>query len=391
MLVYIIFTIITFLLLIVGYAKIKYGFWISQPVFHIYDLSYYIFPPGIIQTKLPTDNKYTNFKDIQTIVYSKLSANQVNQFLNFIQTHFLQSPTNTFSPTKRNLEPYFHGHNTKSFISFYTTDNLNLKKGTVVQESTILGVMTSRPIHILFRNTRFDAYYVDYLCVDKSHRKMGIAPQIIQTHHYNQSHINPNISVSLFKRENNLTGIVPLCVYKTYGFHVTNWRKPHNLPAMYSIVTINSQNYHLLLDFISLHNKFFDVNIITEPANVIELLKTGNLYINVITYKSEIICAYFFKNACVTIDANLSILTCIASINGSAPTDLFVHGFKISFWYIAEENKFGFSAIENISHNHTIINNICKRTTPTVVNPTAYFFYNFACHTVPPEKMFVIC
>ena len=32
--------------------------------------------------------------------------------------------------------------------------------------------------------------------------------------------INKNIVVSLFKREDELTGIVPLCVYSTYGFPV---------------------------------------------------------------------------------------------------------------------------------------------------------------------------
>ena len=48
---------------------------------------------------------------------------------------------------------------------------------------------------------------------------------------YNQSHLNKNIVVSLFKRENELTGIVPLCVYSTYGFSVNKWSKPINLDA----------------------------------------------------------------------------------------------------------------------------------------------------------------
>ena len=392
MLYYILFIVIAILLLLVGYVKVKYGFWVSQPVFHIYDLSYMIFPPGIINHELPSKNKYTNFTDIQTYTYDELGDIQTNDFVNFIRMNYLKTKTNIFNPDKNNITPYFHGHNAKSFVSFFTRRDLStdLKKGTIVEGSKIIGAMTSRPLHIRFRDELIDAYYVDYLCVDKSHRKSGIAPKIIQTHHYNQSHRNPNIRVSLFKREGELTGIVPLCVYDTYGFHVSNWRKPQDLHAMYSIVSINSQNYHLLLDFIQKNRNIFDVIITTEPSNIIELIKTGNIFINVIICKSEIICAYFFKRTCVLIDVDLSILMCFASINNCPNEDLFIHGFKISFWSISDQNNFGFSAIENISHNDIIIDNICKRTSPFVINPTAYFLYNYARHTVKPNRTIVI-
>ena len=56
----------------------------------------------------------------------------------------------------------------------------------------------------------------------------------------------------------------------------------------------------------------------------------------------------------------------------------------------AEKNKFGFAAIESISHNNVIINNLLLKTAPLIISPTAYFFYNFAYNTFKPEKVLII-
>ena len=377
------------------YIRLKYGFWVMQPVFHVYDYSYMLNPPGIINNRLPEKNKYTNFKNVETIVYSELSEIKLNKFINLIRHHFLKNKDNIFSPQSENIKPYFYGHNDKSFVSFYNESNfmVDLKKGTTIEDLKPVGVMTTRPIHVFINNgdkeAKFDAYYVDYLCVDKLFRKKGIAQQIIQTHHYNQSHINKNICVSLFKREDELTGIVPLCVYSTYGFNVSTWTKPINLDAMYSLLEINAQNFHFLYDFIKNQSNKFDIIINTSVSNIIELIKTKNIFINVIIVDDEIVCAYFFRKSCVQIEKNIEVLSCFASICNCDDT-IFIHGFKISFWKIAADNFFGFAAIENISNNNIIINNLILKTKPLIISPTAYFFYNFAYPTFKPEKVLII-
>ena len=83
-------------------------------------------------------------------------------------------------------------------------------------------------------------------------------------------------------------------------------------------------------------------------------------------------------------------MSCFASINNCSDNSVFIQGFKISFWKIAYEKYFGFSAIENISHNDIIINNIMIKTKPLIVSPTAYFFYNFAYNTFKSNKVFII-
>ena len=57
---------------------------------------------------------------------------------------------------------------------------------------------------------------------------------------------------------------------------------------------------------------------------------------------------------------------------------------------IADKNYFGFCAIENISHNNIIINNIMLKTKPSIISPTAYFFYNFAYPTFKAEKVLIL-
>jgi hypothetical protein len=398
MILYILLIISLIVIFIMGYIRVKFGFWALQPVFHVYNLTYFIWPPGIINHDLPETNKFTNFKNIETIVYSELSDLKINKFVNFVKIHYLQNKENTYSPKKKNIIPYFNSHNSKSFFSFYTEDTLfhDLKKGTMIEDKKLLGIITGRPVHITINsknntnNGKFDAYCVDYLCVDKSYRKKGIAQQLIQTHHYNQSHINKNVVVSLFKREDELTGIVPLCVYSTYGFHVKKWTKPVDLHSMYTILEISEQNFYFLLDFIKINNKNFDIIINSDISNIIELIKTKNIFIYVILINDEIISAYFYRKSCTFIEKGLEVLSCFASINNCDSEEIFISGFKISFWKTAEKNKFGFAAIENISHNNIIINNLLLKTNPLIISPTAYFFYNFAYNTFKAEKVLII-
>jgi hypothetical protein len=351
-------------------------------------------PPGIIQDSLPEKNKYTNFKDIDTIVFSQLSSIQKIRFTNLIKANYLQNKDNIFSPQSENITAYFIGHNDKSFISFYYKDEhmIDLKKGTMITDRQIIGAMTSRPLNVLIsknKKGKFRVYYVDYLCVDKLYRKKGIAPQIIQTHHYNQRYLNKNIVISLFKREDELTGIVPLCVYSTYGFSVDKWIKPLDLSNEYKLLEINTTNFRFVYDFICLNENKFEIIINADIANILELIKTKNIFIYAILCDEQIICCYFYRKSCVQIEKGLEVLSCFASIC-HCDDNIFIQGFKISFWKIAAENFFGFCAIENLSNNNIIINNIIQKTKPLLISPTAYFFYNFAYPTFDSEKVIII-
>lgn len=395
---FIILFIILMIIILSIYIKLKFRFWSIQPVFHIYDFYYMLFPPGVIMHHLPLKNRYTNFQNIETLDFTKVSDIKLKKFINFIKKNYLQNKGNTFTPEKTNIVPYFTSHNSKCFFTLYSQDEqlIRSKTNEIITDKKIIGVMTSRPLHVKINNgnadASFDVYYVDYLCVDSSYRKKGIAPEIIQTHEYNQRHLNKNISISLFKREGQLTGIVPLTIYSTFGFHVTKWNKPEGLSGEYSLLEINSENIHFLVDFFKNHNDNFDIVIIPEFSNILELIKSNNIFIYVILYQHEIICSYFFRKTSTFIDKDLEVLTCFASINSSPNySEIFIHGYKVIFWKIAEKYRFGYAAIESVSHNHIIINNLVLKTRPHIVSPTAYFFYNFAYNRFKPEKTLIIC
>jgi hypothetical protein len=388
---------ILIIILIYFYIHVKYGFWVSQPVFHKYDVSYMFHPPGIIQHSLPEKNKYTNFKDIDTIVFSQLSSIQKTRFVNLIKLNYLQNKDIMFSPTTENILPYFIGNNDKSFVSFFYKDThmIDLKKGTMITDRQIVGSITSRPLNVIINNdsqkqpVEIRVYYMDYLCVDKLNNSKEITPQLIQTHDYNQRHINENIVISVFKREDELSGIVPLCIYSIYGFPVYNWTKPPELTGQYNLLEINGTNYRLVYDFIHMNSSKFDIIIKPDMANILELIKTKNIFVYAILCDGKILCCYFFRKSCVQIEKGLEALICFASIC-HCEEDIFIQGFKISFWKIAAENFFGFALLENISHNNILINNIMLKTTPSKICKTSYFFYNFAYPTFHSEKVLII-
>jgi hypothetical protein len=124
-------------------------------------------------------------------------------------------------------------------------------------------------------------------------------------------------------------------------------------------------------------------------ANILELIKTKNIFVYAVLCDEEILSCYFFRKSCVQIEKGLEVLSFFASIC-ECEEDIFIQGFKISFWKIAAENFFGFAALENISHNNIIINNIMLKTKPIIISPTAYFFYNFAYPTFNSEKVLII-
>jgi hypothetical protein len=379
------------------YIKLKYKFWALQPVFHFYDIHYWFKNVGIINKDLPNKNKYTNFTNIETLDFKKLTNKQYKQFLFMIQNNYLKNGENAYSPKTENITPYFTEHKHKSFFSFYYEKILleDISNKNIIPDKKLIAVMNSRPLNVVINEknkskNNFDVYYVDFLCVDKMYRRKNIAPQMIQTHEYNQSHLNKTISVSLFKREDVLTGIVPICVYKTYGFDMKKWSSPIPLPHDISILSGDQQNLYYVYNFIKEMNNKWKIIIMSHIGNLLELTKTQNIFIQFIMIQGQIKAVYFFRDTCTFIQKKERILSCFASIQGDISDELFIHGFKTGLASIIKKNIFYFLSIEDISDNNIIINNLKLKSTPVIVSPTAYFFYNFAYETFHSNKVFII-
>lgn len=399
MILYILISIIFCVILFFMYVRLKYKFWALQPVFHFYDIYYWFVNVGIIRKELPEKNMYVNLKKIRTKSFEEIDELTKKQIITLIRLNYFTNNDNKYDPKKENVVPYFIGHNADTFWSYFLEPELLIdnKTGKTIEENKIIGVITSRPLHVKINSKRsdseFDVYYVDYLCVHKNWRKKNIAPQLIQTHEYNQSHKNKKISVSLFKREEELTGIIPLTVYKTYCFNMTNWRPPKQLEAKYTLLTGDKQNMYYFYNFLAQIKNHWDIMIYPEISNIIELVTTNNLFIKMLLFNGNIISVYIFRKTCSFIEKDKEIISCIASIKGSILTNLFIDGFKMSLWSIKGNDACKFVkylSIENIGDNACIINNISIKTYPTVVSPMAYFFYNFAYSPFKSEKCLII-
>ena len=406
MILYLLGFIIMIIVIFFLYIRLKYKFWALQPVFHFYDVYYWFINVGVIRKELPEKNKYVNLKNITTKVFEDIDELTKKQIVSLIRLNYLRNGENVFNPKKENIDSYFIGHNAKTFWSYFSEKEILIdnKTGKIIEENKIIGVMTSRPLHVkINKGSSFDVYYVDYLCVNKDWRKKNIAPQLIQTHEYNQSYNNKNICVSLFKREEELTGIIPLTIYKTYCFSLkNNLIRNEELDVRIKLLTGDKLNIYYLYNFINemiknemIKNemkKKMDIIIYPEISNIVELIESKNLFIKMLVIDGNIEAVYIFRKTCTYIENEKEILSCIGSINGNILTnEEFINGFKMSLWSIIKDNKnFKYVTIEDISDNACIINNICIKMYPIAISPMAYFFYNFAYNSFKSEKCLII-
>jgi len=412
LILYFFISIIVIILCICAYVRIKFRFWAKQPIFHIYDLWYYIFPPGIICIDLPErEDKYNNFKNIKTTTLDCITDIEKSRFVEFIQRHFLRDKTLHYAPKGDNIWPFMEGlEGGPTFLSFYKTEDMAIdtKTGVVAETDQILGTMVSYSLQVVINNGKpdafFNVYYVDYLCVHSDHRKKSIAPQLIQTHHYHQRHCNKKIQISLFKREGHLTAAIPLCLYTAYGYTISNIFKIREIreknPPSINLIEVSHKNMSHLSDFIKTTQSKFEISISPSLANLAGLIKTENIYVYLLIENHEVLAAYYFKKQCSYIEDEYGcdgknkkeILTCFASIIADGiDNNIFIIGFKDAMdTIVAKYPTYSILMIEGKSDN-VLLNKILSSMSPTIFAvPCAYYFYNFAYATFKPENTFIL-
>lgn len=378
----------------------KLGFWFEQPVYHVHQLHYLFYHPRVIEpdiTKSPT--QHIDHSTIQTCPFSEYN---IDDILTFITPHYLNQSDNKYLPKSEHIVPYFSNHSSPSFVSFCNrkkNTNTNTKDGDMDTDN-IVGLITSRPISVYIYGVDSQmlyANYIDYLCVQTSLRKTGIAARLIQTHEHNQRTLHPSINVSVFKREEELTPIVPICAYNTYGFMIQSFI-PYDCSTPSKIIKrMTTDNAHDVIQFIVREEpRHFTVALRPSIENLLHLIDTKNIILYAI-YDNDaaIVGVYVFRHTCVEIvDAMSGIsgktVSCIGSI---CTPQLSPHLFIESFYHCIQQlsSDYVYLAIEQISHNHHIIDNLLKNNkTPFVTSPTAYYFYNFLFHTVSSSCVFSV-
>ena len=378
------------------YIRAKYRFWCIQPVFHFYDLQYWLAKPHIIRNRLPDKNKYVNLSQISVLEYSNTTDIQRTDFALLVRLNYLRDGNNSFLPSKSNIVPYFEGHFAPCFLSFYKQPRIltEAKTGKMIHSDKTVGVMSSRPLHVILDGATFDVYYVDYLCVEKHSRGKAVAPQLIQTHEYVQRNTNKNISICLFKREEQLTSIIPITIYQTHCFNARKWSAEDIVFSEHTTVIVgDSQNIHYMYQLIHILAKKWRLIALPDATNLIGLVATGNMFVQLVIIGREIEAAYIFKKSCLFIDAGAEILVLTASVQGKyIQLNEFVDGFIVAACAIMTANPaFKYVIVEDVGDNVLIVKQLkLKNITPVLSSPTAYFFYNFMHNTVSNQDCLII-
>lgn len=409
---------IIFYLFLILYLKCKMPFWSKQPVFHWYNLSYWLSgPPGLISKELPLINKYVDFFNIKTfsLTDNENENKELENICEFIKENYIyrgvgtsknKVDTNTvdtnavdtiYAPTKANILDYLLHSNHPSYFTVYQEPKLCFQSEDSTSKD-IVAVISARPLYVrlnkksLFgtEKTMFTTYYVENLCVHPAYRKKGIASTMIQTHYYNLRRQNKQITTCLFKREGELNAIVPLVAFNTYCLSLANL--VNNLRApQHTLIEIGINQLHLCMDFIKSQMTTFSCVILPDVTSLTHLIKTGNIkiycLINAVGSTSNIITCYIFRLLELTYDGKKTC-ECIATINAST-IDLFHYGFRQACTILKAKEQISLLLMEETAHTGLLLTATLK-TLIQFTSPTAFFFYNYACYTLKGRECLIV-
>lgn len=387
---YIIYLIIIIYIIFCIWIKVNSKFWSIQPVFHIYDLKYWIYYSGIINKELPKINKYIDFLNIKTYDTNDLSREIIIKYTSFIRNNFLQNKEMKYLPKEDDIFEYLKSFDKNhSYISIlFNKQNIN---DPIINYNKILGVISGYSLNVKINDDEFKCYYIDNLCVKKNNRNKGNAPKLIQTHHYNSSHMNKNIRVYLFKREVKLNNIVPLTLFNSYCYNIINIPKLDLVHNNMNIIQIKNNNLILFIDIIKqIYNKY---NCIVMPRYeyINNLLDKDKLLIYGIIENNSLSAIYIFRNTPIYDNNNMRFTECLCSISLCHYEEIYVRGFTITIHNIREKYKIDRVIIDNVCNNNIIINyfkNEKMKYSFEFFN--AFYLYNYATYSINNNNSILI-
>jgi len=367
------------LALVVKKRVVGGGFWSLQPVFHIYDLPYYVyssFSPQVISTDVRKTPFYSD--DVITQVMTEentKNAEYWKDILSLLTDHYLNEGDNRFLPTHSMVAASFVREKDPSYISTWTMNSL------------LGGMITSRPIQLFSTTSPHHqaAYYIDYLCVHASYRSQGIAPKLIQTHEYNQRLGTPHRMVSVFKREQELTMIVPFTVFTTYGFPLHVLPPKETAPTAPDIRWLGEEDTEFVVNHL---HESFPYRWMSTPMVIKEWLASKHILVSVSTSPPPY-SFFFFRKTYTHIRKGVEALSCIGSICPPPHSPHILSLFLTSLHQALKQTSTHYLVMEDISDNSILLDHI-QREKAEIQSPTAYYVYNYIHSTVPSSDVFVL-
>jgi hypothetical protein len=326
--VFLIILVIVFIiyLIVAGTIRMKMPFWRTQPVFHMYNLKYWLKPPGFINLEPPPVNKFVNLINNDLIMVEAIDTNvkdtsakdtsakdtsakdtsanaiKIKQICDFIRDYYVIHPRADYKPSEDDIMAYLHCSNHPSSFNIYQEQRMviNDDKETVSVPSfikEIVGVVSTRVLNVSLNKNKisFAVYYVDNLCVKPDYRKKGIPPQMIQTFYYNMSRINKKINAYMFKREGTLTAIVPLVYFDTHWFDIRQFTTDEIINPSMTLIAVGAEHLNVLIHFIKEQKKNLECTVLPDVSSLLNLIKLEKLLIYGILRHNELIAIYVFR------------------------------------------------------------------------------------------------
>jgi hypothetical protein len=393
-LLYILGVFIAFYLIISATIRIKMHFWHTQPVFHLYNLIYWLKPPGVINSEPPPVNKFVNLSNNTLINVNDISNTSIAgtgtsaaSLCKFISDNYIIHESASYKPSEQDIMAYLECSNQPSFFNVY--QETQLPYGSSDRE--IIGLTSARLLNVTLVNKKkpisLQVYYIDNLCVKPGYRNKGIAPELIQTFYYTISRANPKVNAYMFKREGQLNAIVPLVCYDTHVFDMTNFREETIVTASMNVIEIGIQQLNLLIAFIKAQMPRFDCIVLPDVSCVMNLIKLGKIKIYGIIFKGELIAVYVFR-LLELYYGDKKAAECITIISNCKTPDILIAGFSMSWLKLTAVVKCAIVFIEGTAHSGAVIKALSAN--PHVLfnfkSPTAFFLYNYAAYSVKKTK-----
>ena len=394
---------IIYYITIIVIFKVKSKFWYLQPCYHYYDFHYMFYKNQIINKELPKINSYVSFEKVTTLKVEDITQETFVDIISLLKTDYYHTKDCKYNPTVDSVAPYLKKNFYNSHITLALSPTYNNKYmgGDIIKSNDIVGCIMSKPLNIRILSTSEPkyVYYVDFFCIRKEYRKMGYSEIMIQSHEYFNRHNNKNIQIHLFKREGELTGIVPLVKYTTYLYPIPNIQPSrlfiYNVKDIQTtvhpiLIQINKKNIQCLFEYINTL-KEFTVSVYVGINNLIELIETNNIFCFILMDNDIIVACYFFRNTRMEVTDKL-VISCFASIkNDLLEQSIFMDGFLQSINTIQKENDniFFYLFIEDISHNYYLCDNELLGS-PMSSSISAYFLYNYISQPISSKKMLFI-
>jgi len=356
--------------------------------------------------------KFCDFYQVETYSYADCSPKHKRDIVNLLQCYYIPSEKILYTIREEDIDLILSGTNETTYMSlFYEKIFQNPDEGEtkMIVNSEPIGCITSRPYKMFYRPTLVEdcytdilIYMIDYLCVHRERDQAKMNRTLLQTHEYNQRIKNPNILVSLLKKEIDLfDGVIPLVRYQTNTYYIPKINESV-LPAHFIVARIEDTNKDMLTDFLynQTHTTYenlpclFDICIMQDTAYYLSLVKKGLMHIYCMYCKEQVYGLYFYKDTTSQYEyVDGTAVQLVSSIMNTTNDLLFNAGFLHSISQLTKyKNDYNLVMIENIGHNITIDAYWNSKNTPIFSNSTAYYLYNmiYPCSPLLPERCMII-